>query len=119
MIAAVVADPGFGPQVSLGFGGVLVELLGDLAMAPAPLATATVERMVGQLRGARLLDGWRGAPPADRAAFADLASRLSRLAADLGDRILEIELNPVLVHPAGQGVTIVDALIRQRPKEPT
>lgn len=119
MLASAVADPGFGPQVSIGFGGVLVELLGDLQMAPAPIAAAEADALVGGLRGARLLAGWRGGPAADRAALADLVARLSRLAHDLADRIVEIELNPVIVHPAGQGVTVVDALVRQRPKEPT
>ncbi|BBK42176.1 acyl-CoA synthetase [Allostella vacuolata] len=119
MIAAAVNDPGLGPQVSVGLGGVLVELLGDLAMAPAPLGPVGADALVGRLRGAPLLGGWRGAAAADRAAFADLAARLSRLAADLADRIVEIELNPVLVHPQGHGVSVVDALVRQRPKEPT
>jgi hypothetical protein len=119
MLAGVVADPGFGPQVSVGLGGILVELLRDIRMAPAPLAAAEADELVGRLAGAALLDGWRGAPAADRRAFADLAARLSRLAHDFADRILEIELNPVIVHPRGRGVTVVDALIRQRPKEPT
>lgn len=119
MLASAVADPGFGPQVSIGFGGVLVELLGDLQMAPAPIAATEAEALVGALRGAGLLAGWRGGPAADRAALCDLVARLSHLAYDLADRIVEIELNPVIVHPAGQGVTVVDALVRQRPKEPT
>ncbi|WP_374446736.1 acetate--CoA ligase family protein [Stella sp.] len=119
MLASVVVDPGFGPQVSVGLGGVLVELLGDIAVAPAPLATTEAEELVERLAGRRLLAGWRGAPAADRAAFADLVARLSRLAHDFAGRIAEIELNPVIVHPAGQGLTVVDALVRQRPKEPT
>jgi acyl-CoA synthetase (NDP forming) len=117
MIAGVVDDAGFGPQVSIGMGGVLVEILRDAAMAPAPVSAADAAALLDRLRGAPLLAGWRGGPAADRAAFAGLAARLSRLASDLADRILEIELNPVLVHPQGQGVSVVDALVRQRPKE--
>ena len=119
MIAGAVHDAGFGPQVSLGLGGVLVEILRDVAMAPAPFSAAAAATLVDRLRAAPLLDGWRGSAPADRTAFANLAARLSRLASDLSDRILEIELNPVLVHPRGDGVSVVDALVRQRPKEPT
>ncbi len=117
MIAGAVADAAFGPQVSIGLGGVLVEILRDVAMAPAPFSAGDAARLVDGLRGAPLLAGWRGAPAADGAAFAELAARLSRLASDLSDRVLEIELNPILVHPRGQGVSVVDALVRQRAKE--
>ena len=67
--------------------------------------------LIGELKGAALLDGVRGAPPADRAALAELMVALSRFAADHAERIAEIDLNPVIVHPEGQGLTVVDALI--------
>jgi len=65
-------------------------------------------------RDFELLDGVRGAPPADRAALAKLMATLSRFAADHADLIEEVDLNPVIVHPEGQGITVVDALIVKR-----
>ena len=70
--------------------------------------------MLGELKGAALLDGVRGDPPADRAALAELMAALSRFAADHADAIAEIDLNPVIVHPEGEGLTVVDALIVKR-----
>jgi len=70
--------------------------------------------LIGELKGAALLDGVRGAPPADRAALAELMGALSRFAADHADLIEEIDLNPVIVHAQGQGLTVVDALIVKR-----
>jgi acetyltransferase len=67
--------------------------------------------MLGQLKAAQLLRGFRGAPKADIPALSKLISEVSVLAARLGDQVADIELNPVLVHPEGQGVTIVDALV--------
>ena len=75
--------------------------------------------LLGELKGAPLLDGVRGAAPADRAALAELMAALSRFAADHADAIEEIDLNPVIVHPQGQGLTIVDALIVKRSPDAT
>ena len=70
------------------------------------------------MKSAAVLDGVRGAPPADRAALAQLIAALSRFAADHADLIEEIDLNPVIVHPEGHGLTVVDALIvKRRPEE--
>ena len=75
---------------------------------------AVGRRLFAGHRGRLLLDGVRGAPPADRAALAELIAALSRFAADHGDLIEEIDLNPVIVHAQGQGLTVVDALIVKR-----
>jgi len=117
LIAGVVDDPDFGPIVMCGLGGVLAELYADVAFAPAPLTPAQAEAMLGKLKAARLLAGVRGAPASDRGAFVDLLVRLGRLAADARGGIAEIDLNPVIVYPDGQGVAVADALIVQ--KEPT
>jgi acetyltransferase len=69
------------------------------------------------LRSAAILDGVRGAAPADKAALADLIVALSRFASDHADQIEEIDLNPVIVHAEGRGLTIVDALIVKRRTE--
>lgn len=104
----MVVDPQFGPMVVLGAGGTLVELLEDRVQALAPFGPATAQRLLARLRLARLLTGYRGAPPSDIPALALMISRFSILAADLADLISEIDVNPVL---AGPHPTAVDALI--------
>jgi len=111
MIAGIVVDPQFGPFVLLGSGGVLTELLSDAVLRPAPVEPAEVHDMIRELRGSKLLTGFRGSAPADVDALADTVSALSRLGADHADRIAELDLNPVLVRPAGHGAIAVDALI--------
>jgi acyl-CoA synthetase (NDP forming) len=101
-------------MLMVGLGGIHVEVLKDVAFAPVPLGAAEALDLLGQLKGAALLDGVRGEPAADRDALAELMVTLSRFAADHADRIAEIDLNPVIVHPAGEGLTIVDALIVKR-----
>ncbi len=95
----------------VGLGGVLVEALGDVALSPVPLDHAAARALLGRLRGAAILGPYRGAPEADREALIDLIVRLSQFAADYAEEIAEIDLNPVIVHPKGQGVSVVDALI--------
>jgi acyl-CoA synthetase (NDP forming) len=114
IILGISRDPDFGPMLMVGLGGIHVEVLKDVAFAPVPLGTAEALDLIGQLKGAALLDGVRGEPPADRDALAHLMVALSRFAADHADTIAEIDLNPVIVHPAGEGLTIVDALIVKR-----
>jgi acetate---CoA ligase (ADP-forming) len=111
IILGVSSDPDFGPVLMVGLGGIHVEVLRDVAFAPMPLDTDEALALLGQLKGAALLDGVRGGPAADRAALAGLMVALSRFAADHADQVAEIDLNPVIVHPAGEGLTIVDALI--------
>src|SRR5437763_8822965 len=114
MILGVTRDPDFGPMLMVGLGGIHVEVLQDGAFAPVPLGIEDALDLLGQLKGAALLDAVRGEPAADRDALARLLVALSRFAADHADAIAEIDLNPVIVHPAGEGLTIVDALIVKR-----
>jgi acetate---CoA ligase (ADP-forming) len=114
MILGITRDPTFGPMLMIGFGGIHVEVLRDVAFAPVPISPEEAQGLLGELKGAALLDGVRGEPPADRAALAELISKMSRFAADYADLIEEIDLNPVIVHPDGQGLTVVDALIVKR-----
>jgi succinyl-CoA synthetase beta subunit len=114
MILGVTRDATFGPMLMVGLGGIHVEVLGDVVFAPVPIAQDEALSLLGELKGAALLDGARGMPPADRAALAELIATLSRFAADHTDLIEEIDLNPVIVHPEGQGLTVVDALIVKR-----
>ncbi len=111
IILGAIRDPVFGPMIMVGFGGVMTELFKDVAYRPAPVLEAEAGAMLDGLRASPLLRGFRGAPPADVAALASLVAQVSRIAAGLGEGMAELELNPVLVHPEGQGVTVVDALL--------
>ena len=114
MIVGITRDATFGPMLMVGLGGIHVEVLRDVVFSPVPIARGEALSLLDELRGSALLDGVRGAQPADRAALAELMVTLSRFAADHADLIEEIDLNPVIVHPQGQGLTVVDALIVKR-----
>jgi acetate---CoA ligase (ADP-forming) len=115
VILGITHDATFGPMLMVGLGGIHAEVLRDVAFAPAPIGPQEARSLLGELKGAALLDGVRGAPPADIAALIELMASLSRFAADHADLIEEIDLNPVIVHAQGQGLTVVDALIVKRP----
>ena len=110
VIVGVTRDPTFGPLVMFGLGGVYVEALADVSFRLAPLTAADAEEMIDEVRSARLLTGLRGAPAADRAALVDAIVRVGQLAADHPE-IVELDINPLLVLPEGQGVLAVDARI--------
>ena len=109
MIFGVSRDPGFGPMLAVGLGGVLVEVLDDFVLSPAPVDATEAGEMLRKLRGRRILDGARGAPPADVDALVELLVAVSELAAAAGDALEALDLNPVIVHPRGEGVSVVDA----------
>jgi len=109
MALGVLADPTFGPLVLVGAGGVLVEVLHDRALALPPLDRAGARRMIDGLAVRPVLDGVRGAEPADVDALADAIVRLSVLASDLGELIAALDVNPVIVGP--KGCVAVDALV--------
>ena len=114
MALGVAPDPLFGPVVMCGLGGVLVEVLGDVSFRVPPFSRDEAERMVGELRGRALLDGVRGAKPADVDALLDAIMNLQRLAMDLAgpnqpDGIAEVDINPLVVRP--RGAVALDALV--------
>jgi len=111
MIVGTVRDATFGPLVMAGLGGVTTELFGDVVYRPAPVGEPEAVAMLQELKAWPLLDGFRGAAKADVTALAKLIVQVSRLAVHTCADIAEIEINPVLVHQQGQGVTIVDALV--------
>jgi acetate---CoA ligase (ADP-forming) len=111
IIIGTLLDKTFGPMVMVGFGGITTELFRDVIYRPAPVSAVEAEAMLAELKAAALLRGFRGAAKADIAALSDLISQISVIAAAYRDQISEIEINPVLVHPQGHGVTIVDALV--------
>jgi acyl-CoA synthetase (NDP forming) len=101
-------DPDFGPMIVVGAGGVLVEVLGDVASAPAPLSVTAAERLLRRLRLSPLFDGFRGGPALDIDAAAQIVARLSWLALDMHPGWVDAEVNPLIVAPAGQGACAVD-----------
>jgi acetyl coenzyme A synthetase (ADP forming)-like protein len=111
VIAGITNDPVFGPLVAFGLGGYLVELLEDVSFRLLPLTDRDAASMIRGTRAGRLLEGYRGSPRSDIPAVEDLLLRLAALA-DSEPRILEIDLNPVIVHRQGEGLTIVDARVR-------
>ena len=108
LLLSIRRDPQFGPLVMVGAGGTLVELLHDVASAPAPISHDAALRMVRSLRIARLLDAWRGNPARDIEAIADALVRLSWLAVDLAERLVDLEINPLIAGSVGAGVRAVD-----------
>jgi acyl-CoA synthetase (NDP forming) len=111
VIVGAVNDRFFGPVVAFGLGGVFTELLKDVTYRFAPFSVEAAREMIGEIRGAALLRGYRGSAALDVDALADALHRVSLLAADHADRIAEIDVNPLFVRPAGEGVAAADALI--------
>ena len=108
VIVGAVNDSTFGPTVAFGLGGIYTELLKDVTHRFAPFDAATARGMIAEIKGAALLNGYRGRPPLDVAALADALARVSLLIADHADRIAEIDVNPLFVRE--QGVLAADAL---------
>jgi len=107
-------DPLFGPLIGFGLGGIHVEILRDVCFRVTPLTDHDATEMVHAIKGCRLLEGYRGAPPADIPAVEDLLLRVARLVEEVPE-IAELDLNPVMVLPPGRGCQIVDARIRIGP----
>jgi acetyltransferase len=113
-IVGLSVDPQLGPVVMFGLGGVFVEVLRDVAMRVGPLTRSEARSLISEVRGAALLRGARGRPPADEEALLDVLVRVARLGYDLRDALAELDLNPLLVLPRGEGVLAVDALAVRR-----
>jgi acetyl-CoA synthetase (ADP-forming) len=108
LVAGMIRDPVFGPCVMFGLGGVLTEVLDDVAFRRAPLAPDEALEMLDDIRGRRILDGVRGMPPADRRRLAGLLTAVGRIGLD-HDEVTEIDLNPVIL--AGSRPVAADALV--------
>ena len=118
VIVGAVDNPHFGPTVMFGLGGILTEVLHDVTHRFAPFDHATAAEMLAEIKGAALLQGYRGAPPLDTEALADALVRISWLVHDHAGRIREIDVNPLFVRPRGQGVVAADALVVLHPRSP-
>jgi acyl-CoA synthetase (NDP forming) len=102
-------DPQFGPLVVVGLGGVLVEVMSDTALAPAPIGPRDAESLLRELRGYRLLQGYRGLPAVDLAALCEIVCRASEFIADHHEIVSEFDLNPLIC--SGSDIIAVDALV--------
>jgi len=111
LMIGVTQDPLFGPLIGFGLGGIHVEILKDVCFRVTPITDRDAAEMVRSIKGYRLLEGYRGHPPADIAAIEDVLLRVARLVEEL-PQISELDLNPVIALPPGHGCQIVDARIR-------
>ena len=111
VIVGVNCDPQLGPVLLFGSGGVMVEVYNDVALRRCPITRSEAQAMIAEVKGARLLQGFRGRPAADLAALADTLVRVSYLAMHLEGHLAELDINPLMVLPSGQGVKAVDALV--------
>ncbi|MFD9974721.1 acetate--CoA ligase family protein [Streptomyces sp. NPDC059017] len=110
MVVGVTRDELFGPTVTVGLGGVLVEVLRDVTVRVPPFGEDQARSMLSELRGRALLDGVRGGPPVDVDALVEVVLRVQRMALELGGDLSELDINPLMVLPRGQGAVALDAL---------
>jgi acetyltransferase len=100
-------DPQFGPLVTFGLGGIYVETLKDVTFRVAPFSLQEAEEMLSEIRAHAILDGVRGQPPLDKAAIVDTLMRIAQLVQDYPE-IVELDINPLVVYPEGQGAIAID-----------
>jgi acetyltransferase len=110
-IVGVSYDAQLGPILLFGTGGVMVEVYNDVALRLCPITRGDALEMIDEVKGARLLRGYRGAPAADVDALADVLVGVSQMAAQLEGSLGELDINPLMVLPEGQGVKAADALV--------
>ncbi|NLT67747.1 MAG: CoA-binding protein [Acidobacteria bacterium] len=113
IIVGLKREPGVGAVIMFGMGGIHVEAMKDVSFRMAPLSQEGAARMIRGIRSLPLLQGFRGIPPADIAAIQRLLISVSQMAVDLPE-IVEMDLNPVIVYPEGQGLKVVDVRIRKQ-----
>jgi acetyltransferase len=111
VIIGVSCDPQLGPVLLFGIGGVMVEVYNDVALRRCPITRPEAQAMIAEVKGARLLLGFRRRPVADLGALEDTLVRVSHLAMHMEGHLVELDINPLMVLPAGQGVKAVDALV--------
>lgn len=111
-IVGVLDSAFFGPVVMFGLGGIYAELLNEVTFRIAPVSLAEAHAMVREIRGFGVLDGARGRPRLDVDALAQAIVSVSEMAIELSGVVAELDINPLFVLPAGQGVKVADALIR-------
>ena len=109
--AGLTRDPSFGPLIAFGLGGTSVEIWQDIVFRIGPITNADAAEMTNAIRGVRLLDGYRGSPPVDRKAIEEVLQRISAMA-ERHPEIVEVDINPLLARPDGEGAVSVDVRMR-------
>jgi len=111
VIIGIKREPRLGPVLLFGLGGIFTEVMKDFSLRVCPVSRADVREMIREIKGFKLLEGFRGSSPADVGALEEALLSVSQLAMATKDQIEEIDINPLLVLPKGQGVRAIDALI--------
>lgn len=111
-VVTVVWNADFGPVLAIGAGGVMVELLHDVRYLSLPASPSEIDTALDSLKLGRLMAGYRGQPPRDRAAFVNAVARFASAVGALGPAVREVELNPVMIGAAGEGVIAVDLVVK-------
>jgi acyl-CoA synthetase (NDP forming) len=111
VIVGMSRDPQFGPTVMFGLGGIFVEVYKDVSLRVIPLTRSDAEEMIDEVKGSLLLRGYRGRQKGDVEGIIDVILKVSQLAIDLRDEVMELDINPLIVLGEGSGVKAVDALI--------
>jgi acetyltransferase len=119
VIIGTTRDPQFGPVIMFGLGGIFVEVLKDVSLRVLPITRYDAEEMVKEIKGYKVLEGFRGKPRADLQAIVEILLKVSRLSTEMRDWISELDLNPVIVLPEGNGAKVVDArfVVTGEPRE--
>ena len=112
VIIGAYRDETFGHALMFGLGGVFVELFKDVAHGIVPISEQDAREMILETKGAGLLSGFRGKGKMDIGAIVSTLLKVNKLLEDFGDRIIELDINPLIVYPEGKGGITVDALIR-------
>jgi acetyltransferase len=110
VILGATRDPAFGPLCMFGLGGTFVEAMKDVTFRLAPMWEISAERMIATIKAYHVLKGVRGAPPSDTGAIEDCILRLSQMVSDHPE-IAELDINPLIVYPQGQGCVVADSRI--------
>ncbi|MBI3329130.1 MAG: acetate--CoA ligase family protein, partial [Nitrospinae bacterium] len=111
VIVGLSQDPLFGPILLFGMGGIFVEVYEDVVLRACPITRSDAQEMLQEVKGARLLQSFRGQPAADVEALTEVLLRVSRLGMQCAREIQEVDLNPLVILPRGQGVKAVDTLV--------
>jgi acyl-CoA synthetase (NDP forming) len=111
VLLGAIRDPQFGPLITLGMGGIAAEAMGDITVRLSPVSSGEAERMLDELRCAPLLDAFRGRGPLDRKGLVEAIVRFGAMVTAMGDKLLEADMNPLMVLPEGEGVFVLDAML--------
>jgi acetyltransferase len=112
VIIGLLKDPQFGPTIMFGLGGIFVEILKDVSFRVPPLTETDARQMIEEIKGAKILKGFRGKPESDWDAMIDTLMKVSTLSLELREVISELDINPLIVYEQGKGIKALDALVR-------